>query len=76
MKKLGVVISSITAIGFVVKNMGQLTINNVLLYGVVLIFSYLFFRAMWKLVDDDKSVVKSNHDKKSNAKKTQKKSTR
>lgn len=52
MKRLTVIISSITAIGYAVKNMGNLTWDKVILYGIVLFFSYHFIKALWNLMTE------------------------
>jgi len=59
MKKLSLAIGSIPTIGVAVKSMDNLSLEKVLLYGIVLFVSYFFIRAVWKLGEDKKkSVVK------------------
>ncbi|HCS79367.1 TPA: hypothetical protein DIV55_06565 [Patescibacteria group bacterium] len=64
MKRFSLAIGSITAVGIAVKNMEHLTLSGVFLFGIVLLMSFLFIRAVWKIPEDKQDVVKLPHAKK------------
>lgn len=51
MKKISAIIGGITAISLAVKNMGDLTYEQALSYGLILLFSFIFIKNVWKLID-------------------------
>lgn len=64
MKRLSLAIGSIATIGIAVKNMENLSLEKVLLYGLVLLLSYFFIRGVWKLGENkQKFVVKYKGEK-------------
>lgn len=51
MKKLSLIVGAISAIGLAIKNMGNLSFENSISYGIILFISFKFIEALWNLVD-------------------------
>lgn len=51
MKKLGSITGIITIIGLSIENMGHLSFENAISYGLVLQFSFTFIKNLWNFID-------------------------